>query len=402
VHWFLKMMPGGPSLTGAIPSLAGAILRYLAAAVVGAAFSRLLMQRHRRRISVQVTDDCAKRAERGPLSEDRNVCANERGPLSRPYDCEVCRLHWRRSVQASADLQAHIASKEHRRNLALLKASEPSSGALSKVDENVHCSFCSVWIRDAASYSVHVSGKKHARNVAAAGGTLQHAFFDRLHAEPSALLCMPPSSSEVRYMPSSSEAVASVAAVSCGVITCDLEKPENAGSICRILSNFSSVGTSLVHVHTPLMADSEATQHLLLRSVVVQRVARHCESKLERRTLSLAEFVKSIPSWPRPIVALETADGAVDLHGFAFPRQCDVLVGGETRGVHPNILSALRPGVDSIVFIPMPGFAKSMNVAAATCAALYEHRRQHTMVVDSMIGAGTHAPAAPTLAAVAA
>jgi hypothetical protein len=48
-------------------------------------------------------------------------------------------------------------------------------------------------------------------------------------------------------------------------------------------------------------------------------------------------------------------------------------------GIHPSILAALRvrPDLDAIIYIPMPGFARSMNVAAATCAALYEHRRQH-------------------------
>ena len=365
-----------------------AILRYLAAAAVGAAAVLGLMQRRRRRhLIIKVPDGNEERA-RGPPSEDHD------DPLNKPYDCEVCRLRWRRP----ADLQAHISSKEHRRNLALLKAaSEPSGGDLSRADENVHCSFCNVWIRDALSYSVHVSGKKHARNVSAAGGTLQRDFFDRLHAEPCAPHCMPSSealcmpSSEALCMPSSPElAVVSGAMVRCGVITCDLEKPENAGSICRLLSNFSSVGTSLVHVHSPLMAESEyeseATQNLLLRSGAMSKVARHSDSKLDRRVLSLADFVQRLPSWPCPIVAVETADGfaveTVDLHSFTFPKVCDVLVGGETRGVHRNILAALRPGIDSIVYIPMPGFAKSMNVAAATCAALYEHRRQHPSVVD--------------------
>ena len=44
---------------------------------------------------------------------------------------------------------------------------------------------------------------------------------------------------------------------------------------------------------------------------------------------------------------------------------CDVLVGGESTGVHPSILANLRPGVDRVVYVPMAGFHKSMNVAQA-------------------------------------
>ena len=166
-----------------------------------------------------------------------------------------------------------------------------------------------------------------------------------------------------------------------GVITCDLEKAENAGSLCRLLSNFAAEGASLVHVHTPRVgataAEAEATQTTLLRSNAMALAGRHAHRKLARTVVSLDDFLPRIATWPRPIVVIETAEGAVDIHGFLFPPQCDVLVGGETRGVHPSLLAALRPGTDAIVYIPMPGFARSMNVASAACAALYEHRRQH-------------------------
>ena len=333
------------------------VLRYLAAAAAGAVISALMQRRHK----VSEVD-----------SNDSSVHRADSNPLIRPFDCTVCRLRWR---QPPHDLQPHRSSKEHRRNLALLKASGPSDSALSRASENVHCSYCDVWIRDAAAYSVHVAGKKHARNMAAASGTRSFAFFDRLEDDSGPPILY--GDRGAAPSPSGAAAPAVSTAVGCGVITCDLEKPENAGSVCRLLSNFSSEGASLVHVHSPLMAEAEAKQRLLLRSGAMRLAARHCDSKLERCILPLADFVQRIGSWPRPIVAVETAEGAVDIHSFAFPELCDVLVGGETRGVHPSILSALRPGIDAIVFIPMPGFARSMNVAAATCAALYEHRRQH-------------------------
>ena len=321
-------------------SLAGPLVRYGFAAVIGAAISALLQR--------SIRHFAAELANGGPLirpSDTRNPLNNPSAtsdPLSRPYDCQLCKLRWR----CPSDQKAHLASKEHRRNVALLKASQPHGGALSKEDENMHCAFCNVWLRDAAAYSIHVAGKRHARNVAAAAGTLSFDFFGRMHCGPPSStagdleadeLDPAPAADEV---PAPSESVTEVATSAptsappdgCGVITCDLEKPENAGSICRLLSNFSYEGASLVHVHSGVMAGAEAKTSLLFRSMAMKRAARNSDSKLDRRLVPLAEFVSSIATWPRPIVAVETAPGAVDIHGFAFPKQCDVLVGGETRG----------------------------------------------------------------------
>eukprot|EP00966_Prymnesium_polylepis_P196303 4549412-Prymnesium_polylepis.1 len=102
--------------------------------------------------------------------------------------------------------------------------------------------------------------------------------------------------------------------------------------------------------------------------------ARNTDAKLSRRMLSLDSFVADISSWPRPIVVVETAGGAADIHAFKFPERCDVLVGGETRGVHPSILAALRPGIDATVYIPMQGFSKSMSEAAPSLANTFDSR----------------------------
>jgi tRNA(Leu) C34 or U34 (ribose-2'-O)-methylase TrmL len=150
--------------------------------------------------------------------------------------------------------------------------------------------------------------------------------------------------------------------------------------IIRLLGNFGFEGACLMHVHTPLCPGTggEATQQRLLRSSAMRLAGRNCDAKLTRQVVALDAFVDRIATWPRPIVVVETAHGAESIHSFGFPEHCDLLVGGEVRGVHPGILAALRPGIDSVIYVPMAGFAKSMNVAAATCVALYEHRRQHT------------------------
>lgn len=88
---------------------------------------------------------------------------------------------------------------------------------------NVYCTSCDMWLRDDAQYTVHIAGKKHRmallsvsgnsvsrrgkREKEGGSGTLSHEFFSSVQATSA-----PPP---------------------IGVITVDLEKPENAGAICR-------------------------------------------------------------------------------------------------------------------------------------------------------------------------
>jgi tRNA G18 (ribose-2'-O)-methylase SpoU len=80
---------------------------------------------------------------------------------------------------------------------------------------------------------------------------------------------------------------------------------------------------------------------------------------------------------------VETAAGAISLHDWELQRAdrpaFNILLGGETKGVHPSIMAALRKGYDEVVYIPMPGFCVSMNVATALCTVLYEIRRQEAL-----------------------
>ena len=77
-----------------------------------------------------------------------------------------------------------------------------------------------------------------------------------------------------------------------------------------------------------------------------------------------------------PIVAIETATGAVDITSFQFPKSCTIMVGSEGSGISPKVLRAMVPGYDSFVVIPMHGKHHSLNVSMAAGIALYEYRRQ--------------------------
>jgi tRNA G18 (ribose-2'-O)-methylase SpoU len=87
-----------------------------------------------------------------------------------------------------------------------------------------------------------------------------------------------------------------------------------------------------------------------------------------------------------PLLVVETAKGAISLHEWRLKKDeeeeqdtpaLNVMLGGEQKGVHQSILAALRPGYDHIVYVPMPGFCVSMNVATCLAVVLFEVRRQY-------------------------
>jgi len=77
-----------------------------------------------------------------------------------------------------------------------------------------------------------------------------------------------------------------------------------------------------------------------------------------------------------PLVVMETAPGAVPVHDFRFPSRCVLVVGAEAGGIDRRLVQRLVPGFDALVYVPMPGAHKSLNVVEAACCGLYEYRRQ--------------------------
>lgn len=69
-----------------------------------------------------------------------------------------------------------------------------------------------------------------------------------------------------------------------------------------------------------------------------------------------------------PIFSLETGENSVDYREVEYPNEFVLVVGHETEGVNPHILSKS----DKIISIPMRGKKNSLNVANATSIILYE------------------------------
>ena len=156
--------------------------------------------------------------------------------------------------------------------------------------------------------------------------------------------------------------------------------PQNVGSVLRLAACFG-----VQRVHHVRRSPQPVPLSVQQRNRMLT-TARGCDRLVARRQWSVAQLLAFLddrdgeeggasPS-RLPIVALETAEGAVPLPSFAFPRRCLLLAGAEGRGLELKVLRRLRRGFDAIVYVPMPGAHKSLNAAEAVCCAAYEYRRQ--------------------------
>jgi len=68
-----------------------------------------------------------------------------------------------------------------------------------------------------------------------------------------------------------------------------------------------------------------------------------------------------------PLVGIETAEGAVSHHQFAWPKPVVVVFGNEVNGINERVLRRC----DAVVRIPMQGYKNSLNVATAFGVILY-------------------------------
>ena len=74
----------------------------------------------------------------------------------------------------------------------------------------------------------------------------------------------------------------------------------------------------------------------------------------------------------KKIVAIETATNATNIYETELPADAAFIVGNESHGIREEILSQC----DMVVYIPIPGPTRSLNVSHAASVALFEWYRQ--------------------------
>ncbi len=160
------------------------------------------------------------------------------------------------------------------------------------------------------------------------------------------------------------------------IVTDGISDPGNLGTLVRSAAAFGLSGAILtggtVDVYSPKCV--RATMGSLFRVPVrVMESAAEAVSSLARRGIAV-------------VAADARAMTPCDAHDFARPS--GILLGNEARGCSPEAMALCGARVR----IPMPGWAESLNVAAAGAVLMYEATRQRTV---RTVGRGNQRKAAP-------
>ncbi len=137
------------------------------------------------------------------------------------------------------------------------------------------------------------------------------------------------------------------------IVVCDrLQTPENIGAIIRLAGN---VGCEQVY----FVRDNQAQQEL--RESKIKKLASTAFDTVNWSYCSEEELLALPELQKRDWVALETCSSAQNLFKLSLPEQLVLVVGNEAHGISDLLLRHCS----QIVYIPLVGACKSMNVSQA-------------------------------------
>ncbi|MBO4574090.1 MAG: hypothetical protein J5708_02040 [Bacteroidales bacterium] len=143
----------------------------------------------------------------------------------------------------------------------------------------------------------------------------------------------------------------------------NLLTPDNMGAMIRLSDN---IGASEM-----IFLGTEPT-HSLSR---VRKCAASSRDNIRWYFTQENNLRNLIPA-NKKIVAIETATNATNIYSTPLPADAAFIVGNESRGIREEILNQC----DLIVYIPIPGPTRSLNVSHAAAVALFEWYRQQLKI----------------------
>ena len=146
------------------------------------------------------------------------------------------------------------------------------------------------------------------------------------------------------------------------ILADNLLTPDNMGSMIRLADN---IGASEM-----IFLGTEPTNSLGR----VRKCAASSRDNIKWYFTEENDLRKLIPS-NKKIVAIETATDATNIYKTELPADVAFIVGNESHGIREETLSQC----DLIVYIPIPGPTRSLNVSHAASVALFEWFRQQTL-----------------------
>ena len=143
------------------------------------------------------------------------------------------------------------------------------------------------------------------------------------------------------------------------VIADHLMTPDNMGAMIRIADNIGA---------TEMVFLGEESRHSLGK---IRRAAASSRGNIKWYFTEETDLRKIVPEG-KTIVAIETADNATCIYDTKLPEDVAFIVGSESQGLQETLLQQC----DMVVYIPVPGPTRSLNVSHAAAVALFEWQRQ--------------------------
>ena len=135
--------------------------------------------------------------------------------------------------------------------------------------------------------------------------------------------------------------------------------PDNMGALIRLADNIGASEVCFL---------GREEEHRLGK---VRRAAASSRDNIRWYFSEESDLHKIVPEG-KTIVAIETADNATCIYDTQLPEDLAFNVGGESHGLSEELLSQC----DMVVYIPVPGPTRSLNVSHAAAVALFEWQRQ--------------------------
>lgn len=143
------------------------------------------------------------------------------------------------------------------------------------------------------------------------------------------------------------------------VIADHLMTPDNLGAMIRLADNIGATEMCFLGCEE---------DHRLGK---VRRAAASSRDNIRWYFTEETDLRKIVPE-DKSIVAIETTDDATCIYDTQLPKDVAFIVGSESQGIREELLSQC----DMVVYIPVPGPTRSLNVSHAAAVALFEWQRQ--------------------------
>lgn len=138
-----------------------------------------------------------------------------------------------------------------------------------------------------------------------------------------------------------------------------LMTPDNIGAMIRLADNIGATEVCFL---------GNEDEHRLGK---VRRAAASSRDNIRWYFSEETDLHKIVPIG-KSIVAIETADNATCIYDTELPENVAFIVGNERQGLSNDLLVQC----DLVVYIPVPGPTRSLNVSHAAAVGLFEWQRQ--------------------------